>query len=299
MPLFNTSMGGPTPKTLVTPDGTTDSIAIEKVDGKTVKPSSTLGNATADKVLQGYTFTSDGGFDIAGTSTAASDLEAAQGEITEASESIKNLTNEIQNGYNPTNIIESITSVSNGSTSTVLNISGSGELHLYHLYIGSYSFFTGRATAQIIIDDSFTMYIPMGNNEKDYSRIAGWRGHGLFLTFDYLMECDGYSTSSGSTSNRYIYVSYKITDDTTTMVYLPYYRYNANGKDVVYGESGTSSAGIQGFICDFPCDNTTNSDTNYCFLGSPKPLAFNKSLKILVTNNYGSAINSKVYYKLT
>lgn len=81
MPLFNTSMGGSTPKTLVTPDGITDSIAIEKVDGKTVKPSSTLGNATADKVLQGATFTSDGGFSIAGTSTAAIDLEAAQGEI--------------------------------------------------------------------------------------------------------------------------------------------------------------------------------------------------------------------------
>lgn len=83
MTLFNTSMGGSVPKTLVTPDGTTDSIAIEKVDGKTVKPSSTLGNATADKVLQGYSFTSDGGFEIAGTSTAASDLEAAQGEIIE------------------------------------------------------------------------------------------------------------------------------------------------------------------------------------------------------------------------
>ena len=39
MPLFNTSLGGSTPKTLVTPDGVTDSIAIEKVDGKIVKPS--------------------------------------------------------------------------------------------------------------------------------------------------------------------------------------------------------------------------------------------------------------------
>lgn len=296
MPLFNTSLGGSTPKTLVTPDGVTDSIAIEKVDGKTVKPSSTLGNAIADKVLQGYTFTSDGGFDIAGTSTAAIDLEAAQSEIAEASESIKNLTNEVQNGYNPTNIIESKTSVSNGKTSTVLNVSGSGELHLYHLYIGTYSYFTGRATAQIIIDDSFTMYIPMGNNEKDYSSIAGWRGHGLFLTFDYLIGCNTYYSSGGTS---YVSVSYKIIDDTTTTVYLPYYRYNANGKDVVYGESGTSNAGILGTMCDFPCDNTTNSDTNYCFLGSPKPLAFNKSLKILVTNNYGSAINSSVYYKLT
>lgn len=77
MPLFNTFMGGSTPETLVTPDGITDSIAIEKVDGKTVKPSSTLGNATAEKVLKGYTFTSDNGFCIPGTSTLEETLKTA------------------------------------------------------------------------------------------------------------------------------------------------------------------------------------------------------------------------------
>lgn len=78
MAIINSSSGGVKPKILTTPDGVTDEIAIEKASSGKVKPSSTLGNATADKVLAGSTFTSDSGFTIAGTSTLATDYEQAQ-----------------------------------------------------------------------------------------------------------------------------------------------------------------------------------------------------------------------------
>lgn len=89
MAIINASGGGAKPKILTTPDGVTDEITIEKASSGKVKPSSTLGNATADKVLVGSTFTSDGGFAMAGTSTLVTDYEQAQEELEEANETLQ------------------------------------------------------------------------------------------------------------------------------------------------------------------------------------------------------------------
>lgn len=224
-------------------------------------------------------------------------VDGLENELSGAITDIQDLISEVDAiNSNPSSIIESKTSLKqNASEQLVLDVNGSGELHLYHLTTGGYQTRTTRATAKIVIDDTFTMYIPMGNTEKDYATTSGWKGDALFLTFDYMVMCNSYSSG---TSNRYYYLTYKIKGNEQIRAYFPYYRYNANGLDVVMGSSGSSSAGVLGCLCDIPSDNQMLSDTLYCFLASPKPFAFEKSLKIFVTNNVGT-LTSRAYYKLT
>lgn len=287
MPLYNTSMGGSTPKTLVTPDGITDSIAIEKVDGKTVKPSSTLGNATADKVLQGYTFTSDGGFDIAGTSTAASDLEAAQGEIAELeneiSQSISLVEKSISGITDIENIAKSISTtgkmvhISNtipkgtATTTTILNISGSGKLHFakFDGYNNNY--------IKITFDNSFVMYVDCSGYyySSDTFEQGYYAAHDCFKEFSFMMD-----------SGDYIY-------------------YSIDGKHMSINAGKSVDTPCGDFTVDgrpsyssIPIEATT-VDTKKRFITTPRPLKFDSSLKIEgITSHTTGGITSDIFYSL-
>lgn len=280
MPLFNTSLGGSTPKTLVTPDGVTDSIAIEKVDGKTVKPSSTLGNATADKVLQGYTFTSDGGFDIAGTSTAASDLEVAKGEITEATNQINSLSNTIANDNDRyDDLIKKSNSISNGSSGTsILNISGGGELHFIKLSGGGSS---GSAISscylEITFDNEFTFYLPIGaiNRDGSYEKAGG-----VFCLYRHIINYNS--------SNSYAY--FCIGNERTTIYHI------IEGRKTPWSYMTYSDWEI-GCVMNDVCDNNVLNNS-FNWVGSFKPLRFDSSLKIKAYNSSGSSCSSLIYYRL-
>lgn len=279
MPLFNTSIGGSTPKTLVTPDGITDSIAIEKVDGKTVKPSSTLGNATADNVLQGYTFTSDGGFEIAGTSTAASDLEATQSEIAEATNQIDSLSNTIANDNDRyDDLIKKSNSISNGSSGTsILNISGGGELHFVNLTRGGSSGSNiSSCYLEITFDNEFTFYLPIGAINRDGSYE---KAEGVFCLYRHIIN---YASSSN-------YAYFCISNEMMSIKHI-------GGRVTPWGYMTYGDWEI-GCVMNDVCDNKV-LDKSFNWVGSFKPLRFDSSLKIKAYNSSGSSCSSLIYYRL-
>lgn len=279
MPLFNTSMGGPTPKTLVTPDGTTDSIAIEKVDGKTVKPSSTLGNATADKVLQGYTFTSDGGFDIAGTSTASKTIDDSILKSENISSLLEKSKENIQkiNSINYEEYFRINKSVpANSNLTTVLDVSGSGKLHMI-LASGTTNWTTIKDQyVKVTFDNSYIMYVGMLSN-YDSSSYKDYSSKGFFFVLRYFM---GYQ-SRYSSYNNLLFHCFGIEDS------VVYTRYNSTWK---------WPGNFERFFMNpqFPCE-ANSVDNLFPFVASHEPLKFDSSLKIECLSGANSASVEVIY----
>ena len=164
-------------------------------------------------------------------------------DVKDAVSSIQELTQTVSEIQGPSDMIASSTSVDANTSKTVLSVTGAGELHLYHIFGNTRTSSTSdRATAEIIFDDSFSMYIPVGNYEKDYDTTRGWKGDGLFLVYDYLEKAETYSSSS----TRYASLSYKVYGNSNVLAYFPFYRIDSNSSGLanVFGESGDSNAGV-------------------------------------------------------
>lgn len=257
MAIINASGGGVKPKVLTTPDGVTDEIAIEKASSGKVKPSSTLGNATADKVLVGNTFTSDSGFAMTGTLAIEADLEDIKVAI---EENIDYLSN---------NSSMTISRVNAGSSSSavdknILTVSGAGELHFLYIYTGYTNVSNNQYYARVTFDNDFVMYVPAGYNPTSSSYDEG--GDGIFTVFDYITFIDGYSTGT----NQY---------DLKVSVGGGDYTVHALEGDRNMPFSTSAITGSRQYVIQDPSLNSVLENA-YKLCGSPRPLRFESSLKI-------------------
>lgn len=171
------------------------------------------------------------------------------------------------------------TSVSKGAT-TVLNITGAGELHVFLMRTQNISDSKNPDSfyARVIFDNSFTMYIPCGG----YDDNNVWKpSGGCFTTFDYL--------DSGDTGDHLRFY-FDEGDENESINLIPYFRARPSWH---YQENTVSSN-----MCN-PVDESDTLNGSYCFIGSHKPLRFDKSLKIEIINNTASGSASvRMMYKL-
>lgn len=171
------------------------------------------------------------------------------------------------------------TSVSKGAT-TVLNITGAGELHVFLMQTQNISDSKNPDSfyAKVTFDGSFTMFIPCGGYDDNNNWVPAG---GCFTVFDYLKD-----NNSGHKALRFYFAEGDENENIQSMSLraVPYWNHQANM--------------MTGNTCN-PVSESEVLKDSYLFIGSHKPLRFDESLKIEVFNSTASGSAAvRMMYKL-
>lgn len=211
------------------------------------------------------------------------------GKVAEMESEISSAESALENFYNPGELKKSETSVpANTQDKTIIDISGAGELHFALLKFNNTSTGERKAFIKLTFDEDFSFYIYCGNPNTSGDWYGSSACYSLFKYFESMPNPLSY--------DYYSYNYFSVSRD----------RYNAivpksfsppwlDGD--LFGTGGNSDYSSGNISVNV--DDCIKQSSAYHFVATPRPLRFDKSLKIEVTNAQSSASGTAtVFYKL-